>query len=85
MSAIAANVHWVKAKRSAIDRHYGMVKRWIAFIGSNAIAEVYENDFGTSHGTFLGDRIGSCMTLDGAKRCVEARWLDVIASREPAQ
>jgi hypothetical protein len=85
MTAIAANLQWAKARRTSLDRRYRIRERWTAFVDSNEIGEVFEFDVGTSHGNFAGDRIGSCTSLDGAKRCVEARWLDVVGKREAWQ
>jgi hypothetical protein len=85
MTAISANLQWVKARRTSTDRRYRIRERWTAFVGSNEIGEVFEFDVGTSHGNFAGDRIGSCTTLEGAKRCVEARWLDAAGKRKVLQ
>jgi hypothetical protein len=85
MTVIAANLQWVKARRTSLDRRYGIRERWTAFVDSNEIGEVFEFDVGTSHGNSAGDRIGSCMSLEGAKKCVEARWLDVVGKRDARQ
>ena len=85
MTAIGPNIHWVKARRSSTDRRHGVRERWIAFVGSSEIGEVFEFDVGTSHGNFAGDRIGSCTSIQGAMSCVEARWLDAAGKRGACQ